>query len=96
MSKVEFTEQYLFEKYKETPLNSCKQFKEKIKDYKEIDAYKIYRMILNYQIKRYGIALKDRNCSIPLKTLRTNYSSRKKYRNNKLGKNFKLERWIEI
>lgn len=95
MSKVEFVENYLFEKYKDKPIYSCKRFKEQIKEYENVDKYKIYRMILNYQIKKYGITLKDRNCNIPLELLRSRVAGRKKHYNNMLNKNYKIERWLE-
>ena len=96
MSKIEFTENYLFQKYKNVPFGSCKSFKKEVKDYKGIDAYKVYRMILNYQIKTYGIALNSyRTPSVPLEVLRARVSSRRKYKNSKLGKDFKMERWVK-
>lgn len=96
MSKKEFIEQYLFEKYKEKPMYSCKQFKEQIKEYENVDKYKIYRMIVNYQIKKYGIILKERNCFIPLKLLKSRSAKRKSYYYKRLNKNHKIERWTEI
>lgn len=51
-------ERIIFELYKEKCVKSSRNFKMKFKN-KDIDAYKIYANIINYQIDKYGQTLSE-------------------------------------
>ena len=57
MDKKEFEENYLFEKYKDTPLKNSKDFKKRVEKYININVSSVYAKIINYQIKTYGATL---------------------------------------
>ena len=57
MDKKEFEENYIFEKYKDTPLKNSKEFRKKIEKHINIDVSSVYAKIINYQIKTYGETL---------------------------------------
>ena len=57
MDKKEFEENYIFEKYKDTPLKNSKEFRKKIEKHINIDVSSVYAKIINYQIKTYGTTL---------------------------------------
>ena len=54
----EFKKNYLFTLYKDTPLDSAKEFRSKIlKKYGTGDTRDLYSRICNYQIDKYGAIL---------------------------------------
>lgn len=94
-----FEENFLFETYKDTATRSCKNFKEMIKDFKNVDAYKIYREIINYQIKKYGQSLNVGITDyVSVERLRIRSNQRRKSYLKKRGlesPNSKRKRWTE-
>lgn len=78
-SKKEIQENFVFEKYKDTPFQCSGQFKENITNFKKIDTTKVYSKIINYQIKKYGTAL----TSISINTLLRKRNNIKEVKNEK-------------
>lgn len=54
-------EELIFNMYKDTQLGTVSKFRSKFyKKFKNINWYELYAKINNYQIKKYGISLNDR------------------------------------
>ena len=54
----EFMDEYIFNEFKDTPLNGTHNFVKKVKDkYDMIPDSALYRKIVNYQIREYGMTL---------------------------------------
>lgn len=52
---MKFEEEYLFEKFKDKCIGSAQEFKNRVsRNHKNVDADKLYKRVLNYQIKTYG------------------------------------------
>lgn len=62
--KQRVLEQQIFDELKDTPIRSSKYFKAKYEG-SDIDFTRLYRRIVNYQIKEYGTTL---NFHVPKKT----------------------------
>lgn len=62
--KQRVLEQQIFDELKDTPIGSSKYFKAKYEG-SDIDFTRLYRRIVNYQIKEYGTTL---NFHVPKKT----------------------------
>ena len=54
---MEFKEEYLFHKYKDSHIGNVEHFRSMLAEYKGIDCKKIYTEIINYQVKKYGSSL---------------------------------------
>ena len=56
MLKVNFKEEYLFNKYKDSYIKTARSFREKVikNGFKDINISEVYRRIVNYQIGKYG------------------------------------------
>ena len=96
MTQKEFEEQLVFEKYKDTSFRSSKDFRKRVKEYRNIDAREVYIKITNYQIKTYGSSLcVNREDKIDLDKLRGNSNRRKKSSRKTRGtyENQKEKRW---
>lgn len=82
-------EKIIFALYKDKPAISAKNFKDKLRN-KDVDAYKIYTNIINYQIKKYGSPLSKRVERLNWETkkkLCQRANQRKYYRRNYEKKN---------
>ena len=54
----EFMDDYIYNEFKDTPLNGTHNFIKKVKDkYDIIPDSTLYRRIINYQVREYGMTL---------------------------------------
>jgi hypothetical protein len=81
---MNFKEQYLFAKYKDTSIGSAEKFRKQIKHIDGVNFYTVYINVVNYQIKKYGHSL-DADFIPKVDTDKVSKQSRerKKYRLNK-------------
>lgn len=98
-----FEENFVFETYKDTGFISSGDFKRKVKDFSRIDTTKVYREVINYQIKKYGRTLIG-SCTLKVdsgfnqKQEINKVKDRKKYQRKIKGietRNSKRKRWTE-
>lgn len=98
---MNFKEEYLFAKYKNTNIKNSEEFrykivKSKFKDLEDVDVSELYKRIVNYQVKKYGgtLSVTDKGDMLP-STLKERCGSRKSARRKKLGLNgtVKERRW---
>lgn len=96
---MNFTENFIFETYKDTGLKNHREFKKMLKNYRDVDSYKVYREIANYQIKKYGKSLYDNGeIATPISVLVDRDRKRKRYKREQRGiktRNAKERRWSE-
>ena len=58
MTQKEFEEEFVFNKYKDSVIESCKKFKKEVSEFKNIDVREVYAKITKYQIATYGASLR--------------------------------------
>lgn len=98
MTQKEFEEQLVFDTYKDTNFQCCKDFRKQVKEYRNIDVTEVYKKIVNYQIKTFGSSLigKDEPRGSKERSnrrARQRIQSRNEFRG--IANDKKQKRWIE-